>query len=283
MAPLQGLTALNNDKPPNYTDEGSLEARAIGPVNKGHGEYGGMDVPWPAGYGLGYDGTSYGPEVYQGHRHSFPEPGEPLDRTPDTHESPYPRGIIQPNLEEPGSYARAAYQIAVQRDELHGLDLGGRIPNGQMAPGGRETPVNYTVDRYPAPNQTFQAAIPGQIVSTGGYGQGRDTGPGGYGHLNDTDEFARGHSIRIIQHDRMPWDRSLDYAPPQPFWGRHEIAETRFDGPDSPYGIMGDTSTRQQIPWEGRIGDPTAYVQTPTPTVAPASDNSLDVWAYAGY
>lgn len=282
MAPLAGLTGISGqDTPAQVTDEGVLEAHSIGAIDPGHAQYGSdVNESWPAAYGLGYQGSQYGVDVSQGQVPYYDQPGRPLDSTPSTHQAPYPRGIIQPNLEQPGSYAETATDLAIQRDELHSQDLGGPGVTNRNSQTGKEIPSHYTTDRYDAPNQTMQAPIPGQIAST--FGTGRDTGPGGYGQLNSTDEFQRGHSIRRVQHDGMPWDRSLDYAPPQPFWGREIIQEATFDGPDSPYGqVMGDTSTGQQVVWEGRIGNPTSYVQPPEPAINQApSYTGGDVWAY---
>lgn len=279
MAPLAGLTGF--DQASQVTDQGVLEAHG-GPVDPSHGEYGDhLGDSWPSAFGTGYHGAQYGPVVDQGSWPDYNQPGRPLDRTPDTHSAPYPRGLIQPDLESPGSYAQAAQALQAQRTVLHGQDLGGPGVTTRRAPGGHETPVDITVDRYDAPNVNILSQVPGQLRQ-GNNGAGRDPDQG-YGKLNDTPEFQAGHSIRIVQHDTLHFDRSLDYAPPQPFWGRVPIQQAGFDGPDSPYGqVLGDTSTGQQVVWEGRIGTPTAYAQPPEPAVNQAASQQQDVWAY-GY
>jgi hypothetical protein len=278
MAPLAGLYAL--DQPPQEMDQGVLEAHG-GPVDPTHAHYGqSVDPVYPAAYGTAYRGNQYGPDVNQDTgNYASGLGGLPVDLTPSTHRSPYPKGLLQPNLETPGSYAVIASQLARQRSEIHGQGLGAARYFNQFAPGGRETPVNTTVNRYDAPNATMLAEAPGQLRQ-GNNGIGRDTTQG-YGKLNETPEFQAGHSIRIVQHDTVHFDHSLDYSPGGPFWGRHEIAQATFDGPDSPYGVYGDTSTGQQVVWEGRIGNPTAYRQPPEPTTVQPSETQ-DVWAYYG-
>lgn len=272
MAPLAGLTSLSA---PQVTDQGVLEAHSIGGIHDDHGTYGSRAEPWPASYGLGYAATAYGPEADQGTHPAFNQPGIPGDRTPSAHRAPYPRGIQQVTNDQQ-SFADVASSNAAQRSLLHGRDLGAvRVLLGNSQTG-REVPAHYTTDRYEAPNGNILGRVAGQVAGTGSALKDPDQG---FGALNSLDEFTRGHSIRRVQHDTLHWDRSLTYAPPQPFWGRHEIRETRFDGPDSPYSVLGDTSTGQQVVWEGRIGDPTAYVQPAEPTVK-APSQGTDVWAY---
>lgn len=283
MAPLPGMYG---DKPPQVTDQGVLEAHSIGKPDPSHGHFGDTsNQSWPSAFGTGYDGTQYGPDIENGDYPEFNQGGHKMDATPTTHQAPYPRGIIQPDLETPGSYASAATLLSEQRKRLHGVALGAARYLNRFAPGGREMPVDITIDRYAAPNANLLSSnVPGQLKQ-GNNGAGRDTTQG-YGALNSTsEEFNTGHSIRIVQHDTLHFDRSLDYAPPQPFWGRHEIAQSRFDGPDSPYGpVLGNSSTEQQIVWEGRIGTPTAYQQPPEPAVnqSEINDGSQDVWPYYG-
>lgn len=286
MGALQGLTGL--DKPTSFMDTGVLEAHAnIGGTDSSHAVVGdSSEQVWPAGYGTAYYGTTYGYEVSQGDMPNYNEGGQSLDDTPSTHISPYPRGIIQPNLEEPGSYASAAAALAEQQLILHGNELGGSIVNNRRSPAGREEEIDITVDRYDAPNTNVLATnIPGQLRSVAAGGGGVNTGgksdtTQGYGQLNETEEFQRGHSIRIVQHNTLHWDRSLDNGGKTPFWGRKAIGEARF-GNDSQYGeIAGDTSTGQQVVWEGRIGFPTTYQQPAEPTVINNPVSESDVWAY---
>lgn len=278
MAPLAGLGSLSSA--PQETDMGVLEAHG-GPVDTTHGYYGDrLGDTWPSGYGSGYHGTSYGYEVDQGEWPDFNQPGAKQDQTPTTHESPYPRGIIQPDLETPGSYALAAEQLRVQRSEVHSPDLGAPGYLNRNAPGGRQVPDHWTTDRYESPAETnLSASVPGQLRQ-GSNGVGLDVSQG-YGRLNDTEEFQHGHSIRVIQHDSLAWDRSLTYAPPQPLYPRYPMTQATFDGPDSPYGVLGDTSTGQQVVWEGRIGNPTAYQQPPEPAMNQAVQSN-DVWSWYG-
>src|SRR6266568_1581220 len=53
--------------------------------------------------------------------------------------------------------------------------------------------------------------------------------------------------------------------------------QNTFTGPDSPYFEMGDIDGAN-TPWEGRIGDPSPYIQPPEPTIG-TPPISEDVWA----
>src|SRR5208282_2043783 len=157
MAALQGLSGLYAD-PQDSTDvmdEGVLEARAFTPSPE-HGTYGSQSV--------GYQGQdpSASPysdfPVYDGWDASYADDftargyavaGEATDQTPDTHSAPYPRGIIQQSWEAPDNLALAG----AQQVQLHQPDLGGPTLYVMGATAGRETPSDYTTDRYDAPNE----------------------------------------------------------------------------------------------------------------------------------
>lgn len=288
MSPLSGNTGMNGStQPTQWNDEGVLEAHG-GPVDPSHSHYGNAGDTWPAAFGAGSQATQYGPVVNQGQRPAFNVPGAPMDHTPTTHQSPYPRGIIQPNLEEPGSYARAAWQLAKQQVQLHSPDLGGPRKNSGHAPGGQETPVDISVSRYDAPNANILSAnVPGQLRGFGG-ASGGSGGSGwadttqGYGKLNSTEEFTRGHSIRIVQHDRTGFDYTLQNGQHTAFSPKWPVQQADFNT-DSEYGPVAGVATQgAQIPWEGHIGDPTAYQPPAEVTVNPAPSASPDVWSY-GY
>jgi hypothetical protein len=295
MAPLQGLSGLYPDPwdTQDFMDEGVLEARAApGTPVAEHGQYGSQ--------ALGYSGTiplesPFSPmSVYDGWQNNpdysgtdFRTQGEPYDRTPDTHSSPYPRGIIQQSWDNPNALAVAGEQIT----ELHAPDLGGQKLYITHAPAGHEEETHYTTDRYDAPNENYLATVTdGQLkpgtgssnASTGGGSRGGSNADPtqGYGVLNSMPEFQMGHSIRRVQHDTLHFDFTNTHGEQDvPFWGRHPIQNAQFDGPDSPYFEAGSIEGNQVV-WEGRIGDPTPYVQPPEPTIgqsAPADD----VWAYA--
>jgi hypothetical protein len=289
MAPLQGLTGLYAD-PQDTTDvfdEGVLEAKANA-LDPDHSDYGSQY--------LGYSGTVpaavpfAGQEVYDGYDPamvnqfggmSYPVAGFPLDSTPETHVSPYPRGIIQPSWGDPDAYARAGLQM----QDLHNLDMGGpRLFNGH-APPGHEEVTHYTTDDYVAPNENYLSAdVPGQLKggrgnSAGGYGAGNADPTQGYGVLNTMEEFNAGHSIRRVQHDSVHFDYTNTHGEQSvPFYGRHPVEQMPLDGPDSPYYEQGSIDGAN-IVWEGRIGDPTPYVQPAEPTIAAAVPSS-DVWAW---
>jgi hypothetical protein len=219
-----------------------------------------------------------------------------LDETPTTHVVPFPKGIIQDSWDATGQQSAAGLQM----NQLHSVDEGGVRHYVINNDAGREETTHYTTQSIVAPNQSLLASVPGQIKGSngsssgllGGGGSGHGNAGGsaadvdqGYGVNNTLPEFNAGHSIRRIQHDRMPWDFTATHGEQAvPFLGRHMlVGQADFDGPDSPYfeaGQIGGAGIA--VPWEGRIGDPTAYVQPPEPTVAPASSlsESPDVYAW---
>ena len=285
-AALQGLTGLLPDPQDtqDYMDEGVLESKAFD-TNPDHAEYGSQNI--------GYSGTvplqspftdlsvydAGGSDEYEGW--GFDEAGQVLDKTPTTHSATYPRGIIQPSWGNPNAWADVGEQINL----VHSDDLGGPRKYNIDAPGGHEQQVNWTADDYLAPNENVLAATPGQLKGANGYGEGNGNSSGaggsnadttqGYGVPNTLEEFNTGHSIRNVQHDKMPMDYTNTHGEQnEPFYGRHPVQQAQFDGPDSPYYEMGDIDGAN-IPYV--VGYPTAYVQAPEPTIL-APQQGEDVW-----
>lgn len=291
MASLQGLTGLYGADPQDtgqVMDQGVLEAKANA-LDPEHGEYGSQhlgyqgivpDVSPFASMGV-YDG--YDPAaVMQYGGMGYNTPGAALDQTPETHSSPYPRGIIQQSWDDPHALARAGEQMVV----LHQPELGGSIQYNGFAPAGREEATNYTTDRYDAPNENYLAPeIPGQIrgsrSGSGATSLGGNADPTqGYGVLNSLEEFQMGHSIRRVQHDSMHFDYTNTHGEQDvPFYARHPVHQMPLDGPDSPYFAQGSIDGGM-IVWEGRIGDPTPYQQPPEPSFASAPASGEDIWAW---
>lgn len=302
---MQGLTGLygnpsgQSSPPTDYMDEGVLEARAAPGTATSHSEYGNQTFgyggtvptdpqtnPSQAAYDAGTDQDSmWGYDFF-----NFEGP---VNRTPTTHDVAWPRGIPQTgvaSLSTPGGLEEWGETIPV----LHGHDLGGVSGMVRVAPAGHEEATHYTTEDFTAPNENILAKAPGQLrganASSSGLAGGGGSGHGnaggsaadpdqGYGVVNSLPEFNAGHSIRRIQHDRMPWDFTLTHGEQEvPFYGRHQIVgQANFDGPDSPYFGQGNISGGQ-IPWEGRIGDPTEYVQPPEPTILPAANQQSDAY-----
>jgi hypothetical protein len=291
--PLQGLSAGGMYADPqdttDYMDEGVLEAKANEPDSE-HGQFGSQH--------LGYQGTipsespfsdvavydaGFSSEAYTGT--DYPVPGDMLDHTPTSHTAPYPRGIVQPNWGNPDAYELVGDQMVA----LHQPDQGGVRSYLGDAPGGHESPVNWTADRYDAPNQNILQKLTGQIkmaFAGTASGKGNSSGAGGsnadpdqgYGVVNSMPEFNTGHSIRNVQHDSMHFDYTNTHGEQNvPFPGRHPVQQAQFAGPDSPYYEMG-ANQGGQVPWEGRIGYPSQYVQPPEVTVLPPSSDYADVW-----
>ena len=290
MAPLAGLKGLYPDPQvtDQFMDEGVLEAKANA-LDPDHSSYG-------AQY-LGYSGTVpaaapfAGQEVYDGYDAGwsnqfggmdYPEPGEEIDKTPVTHASPYPRGILQQSWDNPDRLAVVGDQMM----QLHRPELGATTLNVGNSPTGREEITHYTTDDYVAPNENYLSSdVPGQLRGNGGreqggYGGGNADTTQGYGWLSSYEEFAAGHSIRRVQHDRMPWDFTATHGEQEvPFMGRHPVEQMPLDGPDSPYFDQGSIDGAN-VPWEGRIGYPSPYQQPVEPDVVP-SQPSADVWAWS--
>jgi hypothetical protein len=316
-APLSGLTglyggpsAMDIAQGGQYMDQGVLEARAAPGTATSHSEWGSQNLgyggPVPAEspqdqmevYDAGTEQDQYWDSPFDGPDASW------LDKTPTTHDAPWPRGIAQMSWAEPNGAAIANTQLQL----LHGSDQGGVEKMTQAAPAGHETPTDYTTDDYVAPNQSMLSQnMPGQLkgsawgagssgtalVGGGGHVGGGNAGGSaadvdqGYGVNNTLPEFNAGHSIRRVQHDWMPMDYTLvprpfagDAEETVPFLGRHEIAQAEFDGPDSPYYAMGSIDGNQ-IPWEGRIGDPSPYEQPAEVTVGQPLPTSPDTDIYA--
>jgi hypothetical protein len=290
-APLSGLAGMYPDPwdTTDTMDEGVLESKSIGTLDPDHSEYGSQSVgysgqvPTQSPYSdfSIYDAGGTGDYTSI----DFPVEGGEIDQTPATHSADYPRGIIQPNWNDPDAWATVGQQI----NDVHATDLGGPRMYNQNQPGGHEQPVTWTADDYVAPNQSMLAAPPGQLRGANGYGEGLGNSSGaggsnadpdqGYGVVNTMQEFNAGHSIRNVQHDKLGFDYTNLHGEQQvPFWGRHPVQQSEFDGPDSPYYEMGSIDGAN-IPWEGRIGYPTPYTQAPEPTIV-AAQPTEDVWAY---
>jgi hypothetical protein len=284
MAALQGLSGLYPDPPDTgqTMDQGVLEARAsVNPNVAEHGQYGSQSVGYqgtvpsesPYSNLAVYDGWTYEDAAQYGGR-DFNVAGQEIDVTPTTHSSPSPR-IGQSSFmswDNPDGVAA----IGEQMSEMHGPDYGGVGIHSHRNQAGHEEITHYTTERYDAPNENYLAPdVPGQLkistgVGTGASGHGNADPTQGYGVLNTLPEFQMGHSIRREQHDHMPWDYTNTHGEQDvPFYGRHPIQQMPLNGPDSPYFEQGDIDGAN-IPWEGRIGDPSAYVQPSEVTIGPA-------------
>jgi hypothetical protein len=288
MAALQGLQGLYGD-PQDTTDvmdEGVLEARA-NDLNPEHSEYGSQSngysgtVPTASPFSdqAAYASWQMNPDMAG---MDYNVAGEEYDKTPTTHSSPYPRGILDSSIS--WDNPNAAANVGVMMQELHGPELGGTTFMVGTAPAGHEEITHYTTEDYAAPNENYLSSdVPGQLRGglangVGASGHGNADPTQGYGVLNTLDQFNRGHSIRREQHDHMPWDFTNTHGEQDvPFPGRHPVQQMPLDGPDSPYFQQGDIDGAN-IVWEGRIGDPTSYVQPPEPTISPTPNPQADIY-----
>lgn len=289
MAALQGLKGLYPD-PSDTTDvfdEGVLEARAApGTPDADHAQYGVQYYGYSGGVPLALPFS--GQEVYDGYDPGFSNqfggmdfnvPGDEIDKTPVTHASPYPRGILQQSWDNPSGLAAYGEQLR----ELHVPEMGATTLNVGNAIPGREEVTNYTTADYVAPNENYlDPNVPNQLrtfpAGTSGGHHGDVTQ--GYGWISEYEEFNAGHSIRREQHDSAHFDYTNTHGEQEvPFYGRHPVEQMPLDGPDSPYFDQGDIDGAN-IVWEGRIGYPTPYQQPEEPTIVAASAQP-DVWAWS--
>lgn len=283
MPALAGLSGLyGTGKPAGMTDVGVLESRAIpGGLDPMHSHPGDTTgEAYPAGFGAGYKATAYGPDVevdsQTGEFYDSSFSGG-QDRTPSSHSSSWPRGIIQDSYDTPGTLALVNEQMRIP----HAIDKGAVNAYTTYSPVGREIPAHYTTDRYDAPNATvLSTTIPGQLRSSSSGGQAAKDSVQALGALNDLPEFQMGHSIRRVQHDTLHWDYSTLHGGPRPFYPRTPVVQPAFDGPDSPYGpVQGGIDGSFAPDRTGGATFPTPYPPIPDPTVA-ASYTDNDSWAY---
>lgn len=294
MARLEGLTGLygaQDQAAAGYVDEGALQAyeQSI-PYKDAHAKPGDTSgQTYPAGWGLGYSGQGTYADNVSGQIAEYTDipyyvlPTDPeavIDRTPSSHGGLYPRPeATQISTLHPDEMA----VIGTQARLLHGLDQGG-VNAFMDGAGGHEEETHWTVDRYESPDDVQMGRNSlGQIKPMGGGGHlGAADVVQGYGRLNDNPEFQHGHSIRYVQHDTVHFDHTLSNGSEGTWLGRHPVGTaTSFDGPDSPYGAMGDNRTG--LMRAEKRGYPTEYQQAPNPTVlqvAPGPQN--DVWASSG-
>lgn len=283
--PLQGLRGLYPD--PQITnqkmDEGVAEAKA-NPLASEHGSYGSQSYGYS---GIEPDHSPFaqftvydaGMDEMEYSGMAAPVIGEEIDQTPVTHHAAWPRGIQQQSWSGPDDYAL----VGTQMREMHGTSEGADTLLNDYSPAGRETPWNYTSERFESPDDIVLARAPDQLrgsapTANTGRGAGGADVVQGYGVNNSMDEFSHGHSMRYVQHDSAVFDYTNTHGQDEPFYGRHPIEQARYDGPDSPYYQMGAIEGAN-TPWEGRIRNPSPYVQAPEPAYSPMPV-SEDVWAY---
>lgn len=285
LAGLSGLYGVQNDAT-GVSDEGVLESHAApGTPDKIHAIPGdSADQSYPAGWGVGYKATAYPQEISTEDRQTgefYDAVGVNQDETPTVHGTPWPRGIIQDSYENTGMLAVAGEQMNIP----HAINQGGPEAYNQFSQVGRESPTDYTTDRYDAPNTNVLATnVPGQLrgAGMGGGGQASKDTSQGYGELNTIDEFTKGHSIRRVQHNPLHFDYTALDGGDRPFIPRMALGiQPTFDGPDSPYNdVQGGIGGSFQPDRQGGATFPTASVPIPDPTVAPSYIDAEDVWSY---
>jgi hypothetical protein len=244
-APLAGMTGLYGPPELPHGQTGRDPTNWGTPPDRRHA------IPGDSSGERPYGGTSYGqaPELPAAAPSGAAAPtGEQGDRTPTVHSAPYPRGIAHDPL-----------IVAEQMRELHGLDLGGP---SVLEDAGTPYPVHLESGRYASPNQSVLAAAPNQLRNGNDDVDQGDGSEQGWG-------FAHGYQFRRWFQDPVPLDRTNLNGGERPFRGRHLVWQSRFDGPDSPYGAAGDTSV-DMMQGPTPVGYATPYQQAPNPTMAAA-------------
>ena len=248
MAKLQGLSGLYG--PPPVGEEGRDPKEFGTTADPRH------HIPGDASaQGHDYAGTAYGPVINNAAEvSSTPVQGLVIEQTPDSHAAPYPRGLTHDPL-----------VAAQQMRTLHGLDLGGPRSIIGTVPTPYEEAVDQSLDL--SPNASGLVAVPRQLRAGTDVDQGDGTTQG-YG-------FAFGHLFRRFKLAGVPRNWAGTVHGERPFLGPHSVAQARFDGPDSPYGVAGDTSQGMgNAPTP--VGNPTPYTAAPNPTVQPNTGYALE-------
>lgn len=189
-----------------------------------------------------------------------PAPGEQSapggDETPISHAAPTVPGIVHDDTE-----------YAAWSSELHGQDLGASsrhrapVPPDQL---GLDQVLNVSA------GESYLAKPPEQLA------QGLDVDQG-LGQPN-SETFGKWHQFR--RWFTTPVPRTYGDVGERPWFGKHPIATPSQDGPDSPYGVQGDTSGGQ--PQAAPTTDPSPYVQPPNPPMAAVATTDDGSWGWDG-
>lgn len=267
--PLTSLQGFDSFAADGQTGAGRLESFGS-TVDPAHGQWG--DTSAPPEYGPPFPSSgqhAYSPEdwglVGDPPPYLAPQPGEgPFDTTPSSMAAPYPRlGADDGTLRDPGAQWRQQEASHI----LHGEDRGGSRATTYGAPGDHESPVHWNV-RYEVNDggSLLQGGIPDQIK---GAGSGHDVTQGfgtaeGHG-------YAAGHLQRYDQMDPVPYNFQWLRVGERPFRIKTPALQPSYDGPDSPYGVQGDTTANmaQGASQAAVQGFPTPYAPPSDPTVLP--------------
>ena len=268
---LSGLTELYGHASDGLEGAGALASQGT-TADPSHAIWGdAAGPPWATGPYPSDGQTPYGPDwLLVGE----PPPvagleTTPADRTPISPAAPYPRLSPADSQLRDGA---AQWDAQAASALLHGADLGGpaRITGD---PAGHATPTHWDVHDPASPGATLLPPVPAQIR---GAGTGTDEAQG-YGVPNRFG-FADGHLQYRAQSDPVPGNYQWLEPGERPFIIPRPAVQATFDGPDSPYGALGDTTGQM---WQGTAGAavesfPTAYAAPPDPTMLPAAHQAAE-------
>jgi hypothetical protein len=240
--PLQGLTGLYDDIP-------------RGPGGRDPSEWGTPQDP--------RHGNDQGPRTGETMQQVYPSvidrgdipaaPGEDAgpgeDYVPLSHTAPAVPGIVHDSVE----YAQWS-------QDLHGVDHGASSRRRAPVPAQLDLDQNWNVSS----GESILAKPPAQLA------QGRDVDQGS--GVPNSGTFGKWHHFR--RWFTTPVPRTYGDVGERPFYGHHPVGTPSQDGPDSPYGVQGDTSGGQ--PQAAPTTNPSPYVQPPNPPMAAVSDYGND-------
>ena len=243
-------------------------------------------TPYPVTVADGYAG--------RGRYHGY-ELGTAPAEGYSTHAGPYPRTFLRSGALRPdeGTLVDDQWTEQESRRIVHEVDLGA----GRTGWTAADEPQVHRRDLYStssggsllqgAGSQLQHAPAGGASNALGGANDVVDTVQAD-GTLNDYG-FGGSHNQNYRQQtDSVPFNFNWLDASERPFIPKGQatnmaMAQT-LNGPDSPYGAAGDQTDYSAATFEPAMvqAPATAYQAPPDPTLAPAYDDTEDVWAYGG-
>jgi hypothetical protein len=276
--PLTALQGYDSYATSGMTGAGRLESQGS-IADPRHGQWG--DESAPPEYGPPFPSAgqyAYSPDwgmVGEAPVSLAPQGARPSDLTPSSVSAPYPRlAMSDGSLRDP----QAQWRQQEASHLLHGEDLGGSrdVTHGARPEAGGTWNVRYEVS---AGGNLLQQ-VPPQLR---GQGTGNDVSQGwgtaeGYG-------YAEGHLQRYDQVDPVPGNFQWLEPAERPFKIKAPGVQNTYDGPDSPYGVSGDTTQgmMQGAAQASVQGFPTPYAPPADPTVLPSVTVPGEAPCWGGY
>lgn len=283
MAPLKGLTDLYQSVPSPASKSGGHTESQGGPVNAG---FGARDPNVPYAYWAGpppNENTVFGqPLADPGPVVAGIEgPASLIDRTPgevDSHAAPYPRQMGYGNLHSwDEQHAEQEARRAIKRMDLGGPEKVHTDPQGFVQPATWVDRYEVTegiteLDPLPRDHQVTSSPLGGS-----GNAKNRIDPVHGLGELGGYGSGAA-HYQRYDQSDPVPYNRQWLNSSDRPIMVPRRGVQASYDGPDSPYGPLGDTTNNmlQGTDNTAVMTNPTPYNDPPNPATASAGYPGLE-------